>query len=153
MCIFHIASLQVTYGDSYDKETFKSFVDTSYTFGRLQKLGAGALAAIISYPLVKNIDAWGAYLVFAAYIIIVILVKLRVSLRKVGRDVGDKLTETSSRINENVRTKAKEIIERRRLYIDDLSEDGGVYREDIKVLTNDDFPHEEAKEREVPEVF
>ena len=151
VCIFHIASLQVTYGDSYDKTTFKSFVYTSYTFGRLQKLGAGALAAMISYPLVKNIDAWGAYLVFAAYIIIVILIKLRVSLRKVGRDVGDKITETSSRINENVRTKAKDIIERRRLYIDDLSEDSENYREDIKVLTNNDFPHEPEKEREVPE--
>ena len=151
VCIFHIASLQITYGDSYDKTTFSSFVDASYTLGRLQKLGAGALSAIISYPLVKNIDAWGAYLVFSAYIIIVILIKLRVSLRKIGREMGDKITETSSRINENVKTRTKEMMERRRLYIDDLTGDSEAFREDIKVLTNDDFPHEEKPERDVPE--
>lgn len=151
ICIFHIASLQIAYGDSYEKETFQSFVKASYDFGKAQKTGSGALAAIISFVLVKNIDAWGSYLVFATYIVVVILVKLRVSLRKVGRDMGDKITETSSKINYNVKTKAKEIIERRRLYIDDLSASDSEYSENLKMLANDDFSHEEKTKKSAPE--
>ena len=151
VCIFHIASLQITYGDEYDRATFKGFVSASYKLWGTQGLGTGALAAIISYPLVKNIDAWGSYLVFAGYIVIFIIVKLRISLRKIGRDVGDKISETSTRVNENVKTKAREIIERRRLYIDDLSkEDDPEYGEDLKVLANNDFNYVEHEE-EVPE--
>ena len=151
ICIFHIAALQVTYGDNYEKDTFKGFVFTSYKLGSIQETGSGALAAIISYVLVKNIDAWGSYLVFATYIVAVILIKLRISLRKIGRDVGDKISETGTKINENVRTKAHEIIERRKLYIDDLKAEDTGYHEDLKVLNNHDFSHDEAYESEVPE--
>ncbi len=157
ICIFHIASLQVVYGDNYNKDTFKDFVDTSYSLGKVQNTGSGAFAAIISYVLVKNIAAWGAYLVFATYIIATILIKMRISLRKVGRDVGDKISETSTKINEGVRTKAKEIIERRRLYIDDLKSDSPIssgtdeYNNDLDILNNHDFSHDRAYDDDVPE--
>ncbi len=151
ICIFHIACLQIKFGDEYSRDTFNSFVRTSYDFGSAFKLGAGALAAIISYPLVKNIDSWGAYLVFSTYIAAVILVKLRISLRKIGRDVGDKISETSTRINESVKTKANEIREKRRLYIDDLSDVEDPYQEDLTMLANDDFPYGEKPDEQMPE--
>ena len=71
-------------------------------------------------------------------------------MRKIGRDVGDKISETSTKVNENVKTKAREIIERRRLYIDDLTqEEDPEYSEDLKVLANNDFNYVEHEE--VPE--
>ncbi len=111
ICIFHIF-----FKEHYNVNTFNSYVTTSYLFGKLNQLGSGALAAIISYPLVANIDVSGTYIVFSTYIIALIIVKLRISLRKVTRDVSDKIAEHGAEINQKVRTKTHEIRERRKLY-------------------------------------
>ena len=136
ICIFHIF-----FKSNYNVNTFKSFVTTSYLYGKNTKLGAGAFAAVISYPLIRNIDVPGAYIVFSTYIIAMIIVKLRISLRKFTRDVGDKIAETSTDFKKKIKKKKKEIINRRKLYIDDLSQDAETFKNsrDFKILTNDDF--------------
>jgi S-DNA-T family DNA segregation ATPase FtsK/SpoIIIE len=144
ICIFHIFFKQ-----HYNLNTFDSYVTTSFLYGKLNQLGCGALAAIISYPLIANIDASGAYIVFSTYIIALIIVKLRISLRKVTRDVSDKIAEHGAELNQKVKTKTIEIKERRKLYINDLSLEEEVEQQqptiesnrhsNLKILTNNDF--------------
>lgn len=163
ICIFHIF-----FKENYNVNTFSSYVTTSFLFGKLNQLGSGALAAIISYPLIANIDVSGAYIVFATYMIALIIVKLRISLRKVTRDVSDKIVERSNDINQRVRTKTHEIRERRKLYINDLSQEEETATPEptkskynnLKILTTNDFSqdqvyeapiHEEPKEDYMPD--
>ncbi len=143
VCITHIV-----FKDNLKIDTFKDYMASSYEFGKLEKLGIGAFAALITYPLIHYIDVAGAYIVFSTYIIALVLVKLRISLRKISRDVSDKISETTIGINNKVKTKAQEIKKRRKLYVDDLSLEPDTHTTDeLKVLDNKDFSSKNKKQK------
>lgn len=141
ICAFHIV-----FQKNYDLTNFSVYISSSYAYSMTYKLGAGAFAGILSYPFVSTIGIAGAYVVFAAYIIIVVVVKTRIPLRKIGTDLGDRINEKASDVKSTVsdyiasKNQYHHKSSANKLFIDDLKgEHEDDDEDDIKILDSLDF--------------
>ena len=135
VCMYHLLFIK-----SFEVETFGKYVSTSYETGRITKYGgAGGFAGTLSYLLLKYVGSVGSYLIYIAYIVTVVIIKSRVNLRTVSRDLGDRINEGYREARTSVSTRIAENRERRQLYIDDLTIDEEKIGEDIQILDSQDF--------------
>lgn len=81
---------------------FIEFVRRSYELGVNMHQGAGAFAALFTYPILYLFGVWGAYIFYFAVMVICILISTNLSLRAVQKDASKKVQQMRTKRQEKV---------------------------------------------------
>lgn len=87
-CIVHLAfSHQITAAN------YPEYISKSFTLGIESKIGAGAVASLLQYPLFLLFGKIGSYILLGSSILVCILIITNISLRQIQKNIGSRLQE------------------------------------------------------------
>ncbi|MDD4796451.1 MAG: hypothetical protein PHO66_01620, partial [Eubacteriales bacterium] len=123
-----------------DRSTYMSFLVDAYTLGQDALLGAGAFAAVLLYPALTYLGTVGSFLLFATIVLVVCIIKFRLSLRKTGegiKEAGERIVQNTGRIVEEhrqVRVAQRVARARQDLFIEDVAAHPNAAAPDVDLI-------------------
>jgi len=112
-----IARPIVTTPDGAGAQNYILYARDAYTLGETARTGGGTLGALLSYPLLLLTGEAGAYIFLIAGILIILLQVTRLSLRKTGQQVGEKVKAGFAQAQQSLAA-------RKELYTASIDEEG-----------------------------
>ena len=92
----------------FDRSTFLSFMQNSYDQGMRVHAGTGALPALLLYPLTTLLGSIGTWILLVTFLLALAVIRTRLSLRKVSKDIGRGMQEHVVRPVEQWHTEQRE---------------------------------------------
>lgn len=124
-----------------DRSSYVNFLVDAYTLGQNAMLGAGAFAAVLLFPAITYLGTIGSFLLFATIILVVCIVKFRLSLRKTGegiKEAGERIVQSTGRVVEEHRqTRAAQRTARTHqpLFVGDVTTSPSGAAPDVELIT------------------
>jgi S-DNA-T family DNA segregation ATPase FtsK/SpoIIIE len=147
LSVIHVFALQSI---TLDKG-FLAYVGSSYTLGCEKMQGGGAVGSLLVYPANLLLGRLGAYIFFFVCILICVMVITNLSLKKVGKSIGDAGKSTVSKIKTGMEDRRQEKEREKKLFIDEINEKD-MDIEDIHrttVLPRQEYTRPNVKNRDV----
>ena len=123
--VIHVFSLHKLVMD----KGFIEYIKSSYDLGSMHSEGGGFFGALLVYPANLLLGRLGAYILFFTTILICIMVITNLSLKKVGKGIGQAGKSTVDKIKTGIEERRFEKERKKKLFIDAIEEED---YEDIK---------------------
>lgn len=125
MSVIHVFSLHKVVLD----KDFIEYIKSSYNLGSMYSEGGGFFGSLLVYPANLLLGRLGAYILFFTAILICIMVITNLSLKKVGKGIGQAGKSTVEKIKTGIEERRFEKGRKKKLFIDAIEEED---YEDIK---------------------
>ena len=147
LSVIHVFALQ----DITLDKGFIEYIKSSYILGSTHLQGGGVFGSLLVYPANLLLGRLGAYILFFACILICIMVITNLSLKKVGKGIGDAGKNTVNKVKTGMAERRLEKERNKKLFIDEI-EDVENNIEDIHrpaVLSRQEYTRPNVKNKDI----